>query len=278
MLIMASAPSSSASANSGILTQTYLNTTDLRDEWELYQCKYEYTLDHYYDEGYDIRYTDSTSTALEKIVNYHNIVAEKYLLRFNLEVIPNYYSFSSIADECKETVSASNLSTPCNHSTDHLTSTSILMDFNRMGYWGTEICTTVFWTGHILTGNALSASYSPTSNMVIITPATTTDENYQNESAEKILTESIYILLHETSHQLGAKDHYCAKGYHSLNDLSASGYDRCDNTTCDICRYDTAPRACVMTNRYDGYPHCSDCISIIKEHLLDHHSKEEVAS
>lgn len=270
--------SSSASANSGILTQTYLNTTNLRDEWELYQCKYEYTLHHYYDQGYEIRYTDSTSTALEKIKNYHNVVAEQYLIRFNLEVIPKYFLFRSVADECKGTVTVDNLSTPCDHVMEHLSSTEIQIAFNRMGAWGTETCTTVFWTGHILKDNALSGSFSPVSYMIIITPATTTDDNYQNESTENIYTESIYMLLHETSHQLGAKDHYCAKGYHSLDDLIVSGYDLCDNTTCDICRNNSDPRACVMTDRYDGYPHCSDCISIIEEHLLDHHSKEEVAS
>lgn len=72
---------------------------------------------------------------------------------------------------------------------------------------GTSTTSYVLWTGHILPGNPPSSSYSDFS--VIITPNQTTNSNYVNKSDAEVRMESLYTLMHELSHQLGAPDHYC---------------------------------------------------------------------
>ena len=112
-------------------------------------------------------------------------------------------------------------------------------------------------------GDVSNSSYA--TNTVVITTSVVSDWNdtYNKNSSR------IFSLLHELSHQLNADDHYCyGKGQ--------SG--RCVNPTCDECTLNySAPRACVMSRRYDistltdDEMYCDDCLRIIRAHLDEHH-------
>ena len=108
-----------------------------------------------------------------------------------------------------------------------------------------------------------------------------TDENNDNLSNNEIRYERIYTLLHESSHQLGAPDHYC------YDETSTN----CNNPTNDCWRCDLglpAPPYCLMTTRMSDLEnrlnngtlsglYCSQCLSSTHEkgiftHLNNHHS------
>lgn len=98
----------------------------------------------------------------------------------------------------------------------------------------------------------------------------TTGSTYTNKSDAAVRKESIFTLMHELSHQLGAPDHYC----YGIPD----GSTVCSNTSCDICYMGReTTRSCMMTYRYDieatdeDVLYCSSCLQTIATHLTDHH-------
>ena len=92
---------------------------------------------------------------------------------------------------------------------------------------------------------------------------------YNSNDAE-VRKESIFTLMHELSHQLGAPDHYCYG--------PSTTSEGCANPNCDTCYMGRdAERPCMMTYRYDieatdeDVLYCSSCLQIIAAHLTDHH-------
>ena len=86
----------------------------------------------------------------------------------------------------------------------------------------------------------------------------------------KFNKESIFTLMHELSHQLGAPDHYCYG--------PSTTSEGCANPNCDTCYMGRdAERPCMMTYRYDieatdeDVLYCSSCLQTIATHLTDHH-------
>ncbi|MBR3961178.1 MAG: RICIN domain-containing protein [Clostridia bacterium] len=221
------------------------------------------TISNYIDQGYQVRFGGYSD-----VLTYNSIVGAKLESIFGLVVSSNYISHTSAADTCKintyGSVSSSNLASSCTHSSTHLTTTALR---DVMGN-GTNTNSRVLWTGHILTGNPRSNSNS-TRNSVVITPYhTTTGSSYTNKSDSDVRQESIFTLMHETSHQIGAPDHYC--------------YDEdapyCENDYCDEHVYGMDdPRQCIMSYRYDieaeneSTLYCSSCLAIINAHIADHH-------
>lgn len=66
---------------------------------------------------------------------------------------------------------------------------------------------------------------------------------YNSNDAE-VRKESIFTLMHELSHQLGAPDHYCYG--------PSTTSEGCANPNCDTCYMGRdAERPCMMTYRYD---------------------------
>ena len=226
----------------------------------------QYTINHYIDEGYKVRFGGISNVSV-----YHDVVADKFYSLFGVELNLNTTSHVSSADSCKKTqfgsVTTSNLTASCVHSTNHLTTSALR---KLMGN-GTCLSSRVLWTGHILPGNPSSNSVF-SSYSVVITPRHTTDStnSYINLSDSKVRTESIYTLMHELSHQLGAPDHYCRKDYQSDG--------KCTNAYCDVCVYGmTTPRSCMMSYRYniettdESELYCFSCRDKINEHLALNH-------
>ena len=143
---------------------------------------------------------------------------------------------------------------------------------------GNDTTAKIAWTGHVLESRS-SCSYS-SQHVIIMTIGMVTDNSNNNKTPDVIRYERIYTLLHETSHQLGAPDHYCY-------DESSSN---CNNPTNDCWRCDNGLSSepdCIMTNRIDDIEdkllagnidtlYCDQCKSSthskgILTHLEDHH-------
>ena len=203
--------------------------------------RYTYTISHYYDQGYNVRF----SNAFNKIRSYQEVCSDIFLEVFSLGVTSYIYFYSSCADDCKGVVNATNLTNSCGHVPTHLTTSAIRNDLISQCGNGTNVHSRVAWSGHLLNNNPSSNS-SSSSYTIVITILHTTDSNHNNRTESEVRKQSIYTLLHETSHQLGAPDHYC------YGDESNGPNNKCSNPSRDCWRCDnclpTAPN-CVMTYR-----------------------------
>ena len=269
----------------------YCDDTDFLDEWYISDSKYTYSVTHYYDQGYICRFATEDTTAFELIRYYQDTASEILLDRFALKVEASYYTrAASAADTCKTLpLEFEALDDFCNHSVDHLSRHS---NVSGIAY-GTPTTTKVVWTGHILyaretdeNGKYIITDIRPSGSYadqykIIITPSQTVirhdvndneliDEGdyCENKPQSEIESESIFSLLHEISHQLGALDHRCP-------DPDSEG---CPNIACYQHKPNIAEEKCVMYQRFDitaenSYEdiYCEFCIDIIEEHLLDHH-------
>ena len=161
---------------------------------------------------------------------------------------------------------------------NHKTSEAIRDDLISQFGEGTDVHSKVAWTGHDIS----SASNSQSStNTVVMSISMVTDNNSNNLADNVIRYERIYTLLHESSHQLGAPDHYCY-------DMSSSN---CNNPSNDCWRCDnhlSEPPSCLMSRRISDLEeklnngtvdqvYCDQCMSAthskgILKHLNDHHS------
>lgn len=262
-------PSSGSTVSGTNLSQIlYTDNANYRDEW-ITEKKYILYTNHYYDQGYGVRF-GSLDTSTNLLSGYQGTVSNRLMNIFKVEIVPNYITYTSSADTCKITaygaVAFSNLAATCLHSPTHLTTTVLRNDLDN----GTITQSVIIWTGHILTNNPASNSNSARYS-IVITPRHTTDSDngYINKTSEEIAQQSIFTLIHETSHQIGAHDHYC---------YGTTSSARCSNSYCDICVYGySSARSCIMSYRYDiseltdSEMYCVDCLSTINLHLSDHH-------
>lgn len=236
--------------------------------------KYMMTQYHYYDKGYALRF----SSAETKIYDYASVLNDVMMANFNLKVCPYVQPYTSAADQCKiwryGSVTANNLASSCpqngNHNTDSCMRTRHIRDVLLVEKgWGTDVITKAVWTGHIMDSHKgdRSNSESRTQTLIFTTGNTVNSNSYTNKSASAVKKSSIYEIVHETSHQLSAPDHYCYK--------KEGNSGLCENKNCEICYGSGILPDCIMgkiiypTDTYDLY--CEDCSIKIKNHLNDHH-------
>ena len=245
--------------------------------WEEYEYKYRYTITNYYDQGYKVRF----SNAAPLMTDYQRVCSEIFLAVFGIGTTSSVNEYTSCADECTGTpVTLAHTTTGCSGwhlLTNHKSSDAIRSDIISQFGKGSNVHSKVAWTGHNI--NSASNSQSSTSTVVMSISMVTDDDN--NNLADNVIRyERIYTLLHESSHQLGAPDHYCY-------DMSSSN---CNNPTNDCWRCDNnlpAEPYCLMTGRMNNLEqrlnngtvdqvYCSQCMSSthskgILKHLNDHH-------
>lgn len=200
---------------------------------------------HYFDKGYSVRF----DSAADKIKEYSAVLNNVMMANFKLKVFSYINSYTSVADECKimsyGLVNGNNLSSVCSKSGSHDTSSCLTVDSLRMDLVrkygdGDGNVSKVVWTGHMLDGNARSNATLTMGN-VIITPYGTFSETagYPSVSDAKIREDRIYTLVHETGHQFGLHDHYCA------GDISPIT-NKCSNIFCSSCYIGTIPEGCII--------------------------------
>lgn len=231
-----------------------------------------YSLVHYIDQGYSIRFSGNYSP----VSDYNDAVATKFEKLFGIDFNVSYSYFTSNADTCKILmngyVSSSSLSMTCVHNPCHLTQWNVIKDFTE----GSSVLTRVFWIGHVMSVTQSSYSYTKDENgdyyKVFIGLARTTDAalNYSNKTVDEVADQSEFTLIHECSHQLGAPDHYC----YGRPDPNTP----CGNEHCDFCVYGMLERShCVMTSGSyyigvdDDKIYCDNCLNNIALHLSEHH-------
>jgi len=226
---------------------------------------FSYEMHHRMDKGFLEKFDVSY------ITNAADVLEEKLNMFFGLNVSTTVgSSYFSPADECLikhyESVTSVNMHPDkclcelkmCFYQEHMLNDTDIAN--------GSTIKTNCGWTGYPLLGEETSAS-DPDRFKMLITPKFANEET----TAAGKLNSLTATLWHETSHQLGAVDHYCKKVGNEL---------QCSNTNCDICYNDMEKsRDCLMStaqfykdnlDTYDIY--CADCINAITAHLFDHHA------
>jgi hypothetical protein len=261
------------------------------DEWYISDSKYTYSVTHYYDQGYICRFATEDTTAFESIKHYQDTVSEILFDLFALKVEASYYTrAASAADTCKTLpLEFESLDDFCNHPDDHLSRYSNVAGIEN----GAPTTTKIVWTGHILyhvktdeDGDHIiissSGSYASLYK-IIITPSQSViwcdangndlvDEGdyCENKPQNVIEYQSVFSLLHEISHQLGAVDHYCQKPAGALS---------CGDENCFDCNDDLVEKKkCLMYKRFDITQeenneeiYCEHCIERITSHLNDHH-------
>lgn len=253
--------------------------TDNTDKWNLIDINYQYhaSIQHYYDGGYYWRFIGVPSD----IQNYQNICSQILLELFNVKVTYSVKLFESSADVCKgdynTTAECTHKDYPYGPTIDHKTPDILRSNITYTYGDGNMTTARVIWTGHVLSPNM--SSFNTGDNTILMTIGMVTDSqnNYSNHPSSVIFNQRIYTLLHETSHFLGAVDHYCYE-----NPVGA-----CSNNNCFRCKKNSNPPNCLMTgpvldlatrlnNGTLSGTYCSYCTGntydhSIAKHLSDHH-------
>ena len=220
---------------------------------------------HYYDQGYNLRFSSASS----KIGDYASVLDDVMMANFGLKVCYYIKPYTSVADECKimidGKVSSSNLSTACPQTSGHysgtcLTSDNVRSDLRKQFGGGGGSVSKAVWIGHKMTDNERSNAIVGKGD-IVMTPYGTIDK-----TSAKIREDRIYTLVHETSHQFGVYDHYCADDKKDDNSV-------CSNKHCSECSGEPIPYGCIMLDRenIENTPYtalyCDDCIRNISNSI-----------
>ncbi len=269
-----------------MVLSTYTDDSEYNDEWVSYFVQYSYTLHHYYDHGYNTRFSDSESTAMEKIETYHNAVSERLMQIFGVVTYANYELIESCVDSCQEMlfdeencyndIEKVQQQIDCNHGTGGKNIHMVLAALRKETLWSNTLMPVV-WTGYVVSPTNVAGVYFEKTIVITCNDIVTkTLLGYCNNPVATIRKKIIHTLFHEVCHSLGTIDHYCTENYEEY----LPSNDPCDNNTCDVCVYRmNGVRECAMTEcpQYgvEGTANedllCQDCIQVIRNHLADHH-------
>lgn len=250
-----------------------------------------FTMKSYLDNGFLTRF----SNGVQKVSSYNEAVKSKLESIFPVDVKYSVYTFTSFCDKCRnQTYGAgnwgdSNLADVCPHTKQHLSvnpgfnqqdkSRGFYFDFINSKGVGTNTLTKYFWTGHIPSPadepsfsvqyyNDAYIAHALHSIVCVMPGIVTQGPSHTNKSQSKVDTEYKFDLLHETSHQVGANDHYICN---SPNNRP------CNNPYCWYCHRPSGEPCCIMWARYDiddlgqSTTYCTQCLDMIRTHLNDHH-------
>lgn len=234
---------------------------------------------HYYDQGYEIRFSNvNNNTPAQNIYNYTSVLNDVVMKLFKLKVCSYVNEYTSLADTCKALsygeVNKNNISKPCPKTQSHninscLERGVLWKQFKTDVGYGNNTTIKLLWTGHILPNHQVSAAQNG-SESIIMTTANTVSHNkntntYSNKPDAEIRKYSLYTLTHETAHLLGTVDGYCK------ND---NGTDHCSNENCYLCNEKPIP-TCVMVQPFSpeesNVVFCDECLKTMENHLKDHH-------
>ena len=248
-----------------LVTTPYSNDTNFRDEWNFFTTQYSAELNSYFDNGYSVFYSETSSISTGNIEQYSWDISERYMQLLGLELsvnTPEYYA--SPLDSCKGTVNAANVDQICNHFFNLYSHSNRINVINDFLLWrnGNNCLTSAFWTCHRIESTNSSGSVSinrscSSSYSIFMLERSTVGTRY---------VDSTGILMHELNHQYGARDHY-----HELDDQGNCKF----SDICSVCGENPRSEFCIMNNSRQDITAatiiCNDCINDILEHLNDHH-------
>ena len=255
------------SSSTGTLFEgTYVEDEEYFDEW-LIRKNEVYYVEHYYDRGFNVRYSDETVgyDALDVIKEAEKKFIRMMDDRFGITVISTYRLITSAADECKilqsseGAVTFESLGDVCTHASNCLTTDKL---HEEIPVAPQAEVGRVIWTGHALTGNPSSEALQNNKTAVI-----TLRKNSHEKSDGTMVYETNFAVVvgnyadtlrHELGHLLSLPDHYCYKKDH--------GHETCQNY-CDICVENREKdRICIMS-KTEEKKFCTDCYKDILEYL-----------
>ena len=244
----------------------YYDDDNYRDEWYIVDKKvYHSTVNSYFDNGYPVRWGETTPVSMEYIKSYTENVAEAFYKHLGLIL---YYDdaeyYNSPIDVCKGTVTSQNIDTLCTHIGKHTERDSVIRSF-VLAYLSSDIITNIYWTGHKVTSTATNGTEN------INRSCSWGDTVYMLELADeynrKLYSEG--VLMHELAHQYGARDHY--------HEPAIEGdWESCKfSDICSCCGENPRPKTCIMYQpRIDIFADtaiCDACKSEMLAHLENHH-------
>ena len=251
------AQSDTSGDGSDLRATTYTDDTSYRDEWAVWAFCFEATVYNKYDHGYHVYYQETEAASVALINEYSRMVAERYLELYGLLVDFNSTAyFNSSIDQCKGTVTLSNIDALC----DHTCRDSLPNDFY---FVGSNTITYAYWTAHGIEEERgkgiVNRSFSTVTCVYLLERV-----NSQNTALRTLNT--IGVLMHELNHQYGAIDHY-----HEM----VGGVCR-NQQYCYTCNPTSGrPETCIMNQaRQDINAStiiCDGCKNDILTHLNQHH-------
>jgi len=258
------------STSAGALVWLYTMNAGTGQNWIFEKVTYTATVNNYYDHGYHVFYGETESVSRTNLTSYATALKTRYndLLGLNITFnTPTY--FASGIDNCKGTVTSSNIDNlcvlPCQKCTKISTDRpNVISNFNLTG---SNKITNIYWSGHrIKSVNtagtiAYNRSCSSGDKIIMIERSTSTDRT-QNSTG---------VAMHELNHQYGVKDHY-----HELAVPSDASSCKFKNNGCKTCNPITGrPESCIMNNSRQDINNanimCIACKDDLWGHLADHH-------
>ena len=247
--------------------------------------KYQLELKNWFDSGYSVGHSESSTTSKNKINSYSQAVSNRYLQLFDLDVTYSTSPFQSSLDTCKGTVTGSNLLSNCTHSTQrHDFSlnksgenySTIYSNFTSF-VQGSNVKTQAYWTQHRtywdsdMSDGGINRSFSTSNYHIFLLNHFSSDRDLNSKG----------VLMHELNHQIGAKDHY-------HEEMEAGDIKTCKRAvanngngicSCQDCNDENGtqfrPGSCIMNNSYQSINNsnilCDACKSDILAHLNSHH-------
>ncbi len=244
---------------------TYSNDGHKSDEWELWPALRELTPKHYYDTGFNVRYSNIPAQYLLEVSQTKS--SERFLRTFGLYLSPSYEQFFSIADDCKTrrfgTVRIEYLNqnvSMCSHDPCCISGRTMLNHLIQNKGVSAVPSTKVLWTGHMMLEGQRSF-YTTGNKAIIIMPNST-----NGSTTTEIIDDYAFTIHHELSHALNAYDHYC----------NATATDACSNDYCDIHVYGMdEERVCVMSRHLpldtysDADLYCPECLGRMRNYIRE---------
>lgn len=256
------------SIDAGVNTIFTLNTTDSKirlgtannsptQQWLLEKVKYKAAVYNYFDTGYEkFYYGNNNPTATKDIKGYQDAVSQALMQQLRLKVstqTPAYcINNKSSGDNCKGTVTTTNLNTLSPHTPACTELNTLFGYFNKTGSGET---TNVIWSGHRYTKNGTIYEGGGSSGYKVA---------MLERSIANRARDSKGVLLHELCHQysegLTSLDHYCQ--------LDNAG--KCIIALCSKHNKSTRPESCIMYNAQQNITSviiCAECKRDIYSHL-----------
>lgn len=225
---------------------------------------YRAYVNNHYDMGYPVYNSLTSSQAQTEIKDYYEDISATYFNLLGLNLVydssnnkeATYYA--SPIDDCKGTVTSSNINTLCSDTLPCTDRDNVISDFNPSS--GNNTTTNVYWSGHRIKSTATNGTINYNRSCSVGTRIILINRTASIHAA---------VLLHELNHQYAAKDHY-----HELadsNDETSCKF----KATCSECGTNPRPATCVMNSTSIDITAssaiCSGCRSEILVHLADHH-------
>ncbi len=225
---------------------------------------YRAYVNNYYDNGFLVYHGLSSTEAKSLIKEHFENVSSVYFNLLGLNLLYDSSNnkkavyYESPIDECKGTVTTSNINTLCTHSTPCTDRGNVITAFNPDS--GNNLTTNIYWTGHRIKSTATNGTTDYNRSCSYYTRIYMLNRTLSNLSA---------VLLHEINHQYDAVDHY-----HELADIN-------DSTSCKFkeicsdCGEKPRPSSCIMNSTSiditSSSAICNLCKSEILIHLENHH-------